>query len=115
MSIDVKESTKGTIAWMPANFSGAMFATAPTSMPPADPPSATSLSWEVNPLSTRSSATSMKSVKVFFFLRILPSSYQRRPISPPPRTCATAKIRPRSISDSRAIEKPGSVEDSYEP
>ena len=31
------------------------------------------------------------------FCRSLPSSYQVRPISPPPRTCAIAKIMSRSI------------------
>ena len=39
----------------------------------------------------------------------LPSSYQRRPISPPPRTCAIAKTTPRSSSDSRGIENHGSI------
>ena len=51
-------------------------------------------------------------MKVFFFESIFPVSYQCRPISPPPRTCATAKTMPRSSRDNRATEKPGSMLDS---
>ena len=40
----------------------------------------------------------------------LPSSYQRRPISPPPRTWAIAKPMPRSSSESREMVKKGSTE-----
>ena len=43
-----------------------------------------------SPPRTRKRVTSMKSVKVFFLFSSLPSSYQRRPISWPPRTCAIA-------------------------
>ena len=54
----------------------------------------------------------MKSEKVFCLAKSLPSSYQRRPISPPPRTWAIANAAPRSSSASRAIEKYGSIEAS---
>ena len=52
----------------------------------------------------------MKSVNVLIFLSILPSSYHRRPISPPPRMCAIANTKPRSSSEIREIEKLGSIE-----
>lgn len=108
-------STNGTFARIPANSSGARFATAPINRPPALPPSATSRSGPVTPASIRCRAQATKSVKVFFFASVLPFSYQCRPISPPPRTCATAKTMPRSRSDSRATEKPGSMLASYDP
>lgn len=63
----------------------------------------------------RCSATATKSVKVFFFLRNLPSSYQWRPMSPPPRMCAIANVKPRSIKLSLLRLKPGSFETSYDP
>ena len=62
-----------------------MFATAPTRRPPALPPSPASRSLSTHPESRRKSAQAMKSVNVFFLFSILPSSYQARPISPPPR------------------------------
>ena len=67
-----------------------MFATAPISRPPAEPPRATSRSALVHDEDTSACAHATKSVNVFFFASILPFSYQRRPISPPPRTCAMA-------------------------
>ncbi len=108
-------STNGTSATMPANASGARLATAPISRPPAEPPRATSRSGDVQPDLARCWAQATKSVNVFFLASILPSSYQRRPISPPPRTCATAKTTPRSSSDSRGTENHGSIDASYEP
>ena len=66
-----------------------MLATAPINNPPALPPSATRFSGRVTSVATRWRATAMKSVKVFFFSSSLPCSYQGRPSSPPPRTCAT--------------------------
>ena len=38
----------------------------------------------------------------------LPSSYQRRPISPPPRTWAMAKVMPRSTRERREDRQSGS-------
>src|SRR5262245_991748 len=108
-------STKGTSATMPVNALGAMFATAPMSRPPAEPPRAISRAAEVQPDATRCSEHATKSVNVFFFASSLPSSYHRRPISPPPRTCATANTNPRSTRDSRGIENQGSMLASYEP
>ena len=108
-------STNGTCATMPVNASGARFATAPISRPPAEAPRATSLSLAVQPALTRCRAQATKSVNVFFLASSLPSSYQRRPSSPPPRMCATAKITPRSSRLSRAIENHGSMLASYEP
>ena len=52
-SIVVSTSTKGTSAMSPANSSGAMFATAPISMPPAEPPWPTILPALVNFCSAR--------------------------------------------------------------
>ncbi|SLH09685.1 Uncharacterised protein [Mycobacteroides abscessus subsp. abscessus] len=57
----------------------------------------------------RCRAQATKSVKVFFLVSVLPFSYQSLPISPPPRTCATANTMPRSSSDSRATENDGSM------
>ncbi|SHU29253.1 Uncharacterised protein [Mycobacteroides abscessus subsp. abscessus] len=82
----VTGSTKGTCASTPANSSGARFTAAPTSSPPALPPQATSRSGDATPESTRYLAADTKSEKLCFLCSILPSSYQRRPISPPPRT-----------------------------
>ncbi len=101
-------STNGTSATTPANSSGARFVTAPISRPPAEPPRAMIRS--LQPDAFMCLATSTKSVNVLRFLVSLPSSYQRRPISPPPRTCAMAKTNPRSSSDSLGTEKPGSIE-----
>ena len=67
------------------------------------------------PWSVRCLAQSTKSVKVLRLLCSLPSSYHCRPSSPPPRTCATANTTPRSSSDSRGTENPGSIECSYDP
>src|SRR5262245_1264522 len=108
-------STNGTCATIPANASGARLATAPMSSPPAEPPRATRPGGAVQPAFARCRAHATKSVKVFFFDSNLPLSYQARPISPPPRTCATAYTTPRSTRDSRAIENHGSIDASYEP
>src|SRR5690606_34414589 len=114
-SMELSGSTNGTSATMPANSSGAMFATAPMSRPPAEPPRATVRSGEVQPVLARCRAHAMKSVKVLRLASSLPSSYQRRPSSPPPRTCATAKTTPRSSRDSRGIANHGSMLASYDP
>ena len=58
--------------------------------------------------------------RLFCFLRwvlvsFLPSSYQCRPSSPPPRMWAITNTTPRSNSESRAMPKPGSMLSSYEP
>ena len=74
--IDVSGSTNGTLARMPANSSGARLATAPISNPPALPPSATIRSAAVTPVSIKCFAHETKSVKVFFFVSVLPFSYQ---------------------------------------
>jgi hypothetical protein len=108
-------STNGTSATMPPNASGATLTTAPMSSPPADPPRATIRSADVQPVFARCWAQATKSVNVFFLASILPSSYHRRPISPPPRTCATAKTTPRSSNDSLGTENQGSNDSSYEP
>ena len=44
----------------------------------------------------RSSATAMKSVKVFIFVIMRPPSCHGFPSSPPPRTWAVATMKPRS-------------------
>ena len=51
----------------------------------------------------------MKSVNVLALCSMRPSSYQARPISPPPRTWAMAKTAPRSRSESRWCENDGSM------
>jgi hypothetical protein len=101
------------------NRSGRMFSTAPTSNPPALRPSITVCSGVVQPrawsfdasdytgaengnfiiilsiVNGTSSAQAIKSSKVFLFVKRRPwHSYQARPISPPPRTCAVAQITP---------------------
>ena len=59
---------------------------------------------------TSALVTSTKSVNVFIFLSSLPSSYQARPISWPPRMCAMAMTKPRSSRLTHALLKLGSVE-----
>ena len=103
-------STKGTAATTHLNSSGRMFTALPMSNPPALRPEMASFDVEVQPVATRCSATSTKSLNVFFFARYLPSfSYQCRPISPPPRTCATAITTPRSIRGTSSLENVGSL------
>src|SRR3984957_2901247 len=108
--IEFSASTKGTCATMPAKADGARLATAPISSPPADPPRATSREADVQPAETRCSADATKSVNVFRLVSIFPLSYQGRPISPPPLMWAIANTNPRSRSESREIEKLGSIE-----
>ena len=110
--IVVSASTKGTPAMIARNRSGARFATAPISSPPALRPSAPSRAGSTRPLAPRCSAAATKSLKEFFFSSSLPWSYQSRPISPPPRTCAIAMTTPRSRSESRVGTKDGSIETS---
>ena len=109
-SIVVSASTNGTPATIPPNSSGAWLATAPISSPPALAALGDQRSGRVQPASTRCRAQATKSENVFCLRSSLPSSYHRRPISPPPRTCAIANAAPRSSSESRAIEKYGSME-----
>ena len=72
-------------------------------------------SGSAQPLSRNASPQAMKSSKVFRLLRNLPSSYQRLPISLPPRMWPTAKITPRSSSEIRVDENLGSIDEPYEP
>ncbi len=111
----VTTSTNGTSATTMRNRSGRMLTQAPTSNPPALPPEITSWSGLVRPAATRWSAQAMKSVNVFFFFSSLPSSYQARPISSPPRTWAMAKTKPRSSRLRRLPRKAASIEAPYEP
>ncbi len=78
-------STNGTCESTTAKRSGRRLATAPISSPPALPPSMASRCGLVYLLATRCSAAAMKSVKVFIFFIMRPSSCQRLPSSPPPR------------------------------
>jgi hypothetical protein len=110
--IVLSASTNGTSASTPAHSSGARFAIAPISRPPAEPPRATIRSGAVQPCATMARPQETKSVKVFFLCSSLPCSYQYRPISPPPRMCAMAKTKPRSSRLRRTTEKYGSIEDS---
>ena len=107
-SIVVTTSTNGTSATTAAKRSGRMLTTAPISNPPALPPLMARRSGAVYPAATRCSATAMKSVKVFRFRSSFPSSYQGRPSSSPPRTCAMATTKPRSSRLTAAEEKAGS-------
>ena len=86
-----------------------MLATAPISRPPAEPPIAAIRAGSTQPDSASQSVAAMKSVNVFFLCSFLPSSYQCRPSSPPPRMCAITNTMPRSSSESRAMPKPGSM------
>ena len=86
-----------------------MFITAPISNPPALPPMAYMWSGVVNPSSTMAWPQSMKSVKVLILLNSLPSSYQWRPISLPPRMWAMAYTNPRSSMLKRPTENPASM------
>src|SRR5215471_11139353 len=88
--IVVSAYTNGTWATIPPNAAGARLTTAPISSPPALPPRATSRCGDVHPALTRCSALATKSVNVLVLCSSFPSSYHRRPISPPPRMCAIA-------------------------
>ena len=66
------------------------------SKPPAERPSQASSSGFVYFASQRNRAHELKSLHVLGFFKNFPSSYQPRPSSPPPRTCAIAKTTPRS-------------------
>src|SRR6266568_182371 len=98
-------STNGTLETTALKRSGRRFATAPMRRPPALPPSMTRRSGEVHFSAIRCSAAAMKSVKVFIFFIIRPSSCQALPISPPPRTWASAIAKPRSSKLTRFEEK----------
>ena len=91
---------------------GGQVGPAPISSPPALPPRATSCSGVVHPWSIRAWAQATKSVKVVGLAKNLPCSYQDRPISPPPRTWAMAKTKPRSRRLRRSDEKVGSMDTS---
>ena len=67
-----------------------MLTTAPTSIPPALAPYANTRLGSANPCAANASVTAMKSVKELRLFSNRPLSYQRRPISRPPRTCAMA-------------------------
>ena len=54
---------------------------------------------------SREPRAATKSVNVLRLCSFLPCSYQSRPISPPPRTCAMANPAPRSSRESRGLEK----------
>ena len=86
-----------------------MLVTAPIRRPPALPPRMTRRSAAVHPSAMSFSAQEMKSLNVFILFINRPCSYQGRPISPPPRTCAMAKTNPRSSRFSRVCEKAGSM------
>ena len=81
----------------------------PHEQSPADPPRATRRSGAVHRSSISLRAHATKSLKVLGLARSLPSSYQRRPSSPPPRTWAMAKTNPRSRRLRRSDEKIGSM------
>ena len=105
------KSTKGTPAIAHLNSWGAMLSTAPMRRPPAERPVVPSCDAVVTPDSIKCSAHDTKSVKVFFFLRYLPSSsYHVRPISPPPRMWAIAYKMPRSNSATRVGLNSGSMQ-----
>lgn len=108
-SMVVSTSTKGTPATAALNKSGRMFRTAPISKPPALLPLMLSFSFEQYLFAIKYSAQVMKSVKVFFFFNNFPFSYHRLPISPPPRMCAMANMKPLSTKDNLVALKLGSI------
>jgi hypothetical protein len=69
-------STKGTLARIAPKRPVVLLATAPTSRPPADAPSATMRPGAVNPSRQRYSAAATKSENVLTFWRRFPASYQ---------------------------------------
>ena len=62
-------------------------------------------SGSATPSSTSARPQATRSSKVLGLAASFPSSYQRRPISPPPRTWPMAKAQPRSSKESRSDEK----------
>ena len=89
-SMVLSTSTNGTSATMPANKSPARLATAPISMPPAEPPWPTIRFALVYLASINARAQAAKSSNEFVFFSRLPSRYQPQPLSAPPRIWAMA-------------------------
>ena len=102
-------STNGTSATIPANSSGASLATTPIRRPPALPPCATIRPAPVYPSAIRCRAAARKSENVFGFLPSLPSSYQRQPLSVPPRTCAMA-VDEAAVDEREAIAREARID-----
>src|SRR5689334_25048898 len=89
-------SDAGTWSIAAPNSSGRSVIERPTNMPPALPPQIASLGDEVYLLAISHSAQAMASFQVFALVALYPDLYQSSPFSPPPRTCATARMPPRS-------------------
>ena len=83
---------------------------APTNSPPALPPRMTTRSGAAQPAETRCSTLAMVSVNVLRLFCNLPSVYQRRPNSPPPRGCTNAHTQPRSSSEMRPTLNHGDID-----
>src|SRR3954447_13227423 len=113
--IVVTTSTNGTSATAALNCSGAIVTHAPTSKPPALPPRIATRSRSATPTSTRWAQAASVSVNVLRLASSLPSRYQPRPSSPPPRGWTSAHVPPRSSHDRRATETPGGTAASSEP
>ena len=114
-SMVVTTSTNGTSATTARHRPGAIAYTAPCSSPPADRPRDTIRPPSAHPSAASMSATATKSVNVLRFRVSRPSSHQRRPPSPPPRTCATAYVKPRSSRLGVSTLNSGHEQASYAP
>src|SRR5262245_9818405 len=102
--IVVTTSTKGTSATLEAHTAERIVKHAPTSSPPALPPRSTTRDGSAHPALTRCSTLAIVSLNVFRLCSSLPSRYQRRPSSPPPRGCTSAHVHPRSRLEMRPTE-----------
>src|SRR5829696_2744011 len=109
----VTVSTNGTSATALVKRSGRSTMQAPTSSPPALPPRIATRRGSDHPPATRCSTALSVSVNVFRLLSSLPSRYQPRPSSPPPRGWTSAHVKPRSSRDRRATENHGGIDASY--
>src|SRR5262245_44671810 len=113
--IVVTTSTNGTSAIAALNRSGSIGMQAPTSSPPALPPRIATRSGAATPIVTRWAHAASVSVNVLRLASSLPSRYQPRPSSPPPRGCTSAHVPPRSSHESLATENHGGIDASYDP
>src|SRR5215472_18237656 len=88
-------SDTGTSSTAAPNKSGRSVIERPTKMPPALPPMIESLGVELYLCSISHSAQAIASSQVLCFVSLYPALCQSSPYSPPPRTCAIARMPPR--------------------
>src|SRR3984885_13690835 len=104
-----------TLEMTAANSAGRSVSARPTVIPPAEPPCTASRDGVVQPSRTSASQQSMRSRQVLGLESFWPAFHQRRPYSPPPRTCAVAITPPCSRNAIARELKNGEFKIWYEP